>query len=351
MNHAHGTPRQARRPGFSLVEMLIVIAIMAVLLGLMLPAVQTARESARRIACLNNIRQIGVAMRGFEAVNGFFAPANSTGANAVWPPHAPREHGMFALLLPHLEQENLLTSLGYDYEQDWDAAANRPAAQTIISTFACGSTPDGPRKITAARYPTNPLRSWQPACNDYAPIVEVEPVLYTALGLPVPPLKQRQGMLPTNSRPTAAHLHDGSSYTLAIVECGNRPLRYLGRHPMGVRSAAASAPCNFHNDTSPAAWADNGATFTLHGADAATGAPNAVCYHTDSTGRMPPAGTTSGGRCVMNCTNWAEPYAFHPGGMNVLLGDASVRFLAEDIDPQTFVALVTRAGGDSPGAF
>jgi hypothetical protein len=317
----------------------------------MLPAVQGGRESARRIVCLNNLRQIGIAMRGFEAVNGFFAPANSKGTNAVWPPHNPKEHGMFALLLPHLEQESLLTSQGYDYEQNWDAAANRPAAQTIVSTYVCGSTPDGPRQITAARYPTNPLQSWQPACNDYAPIVEVEPVLYTALGLATPALKQRQGMLPTNSRTTAAHVRDGLTYTLAVVECGNRPLRYIGRQPMAVRSASAAAPCNFHNDTTPAAWADNDATFTLHGADAGTGLPNSVCYHTDATGRVPPAGTTAGGRCVMNCTNWAEPYSFHPGGMNALFGDTSCRFLAADIDPQTLVALVTRSGGDSPGDF
>lgn len=332
--------------GFSLVELLVVVAILAVLVGLLLPAVQGARESARRVSCLNNMRQIGLAMLGFETANGFFAPANSTGAGAMWPPHNPREHGMFGLLLPYLEQGTLFGTLGYDFEQDWDSSVNRPAAKTVIAAFACSSTPDGPRTITAARYPTNPFRSWQPACNDYAPLVEVESRLHAALGLPYPGLSRSVGMLPTNSRTTAAHVRDGMSNTLAVVECGNRPARYLQRGRMGVRSSSATAPCAVHNDTLHAAWADNEATFALDGADAATGVPNGSCYHTDATGRVPATGTTSGGRCVINCTNWDEPYSFHPGGVNGLFGDGSGRFLAADIDPLTMIALVTRAGGE-----
>jgi prepilin-type N-terminal cleavage/methylation domain-containing protein len=332
--------------GFSLVELLVVVAILAVLVGLLLPAVQGARESARRVSCLNNMRQIGLAMLGFETANGFFAPANSTGAGAMWPPHNPREHGMFGLLLPYLEQGTLFGTLGYDFEQDWDSSVNRPAARTVIATFACSSTPDGPRTITAARYPTNPFRSWQPACNDYAPLVEVESRLHAALGIPYPGTPRSVGMLRTNSRTTAAHVRDGMSNTLAVVECGNRPARYLQRGRMGVRSSSATAPCAVHNDTLHAAWADNEATFALDGADAATGVPNGSCYHTDATGRVPATGTTSGGRCVINCTNWDEPYAFHPGGVNGLFGDGSGRFLAADIDSLTMIALVTRAGGE-----
>jgi len=336
-----------RRSGFSLMELLVVAAIIAVLVGLLLPAVQAAREFARRVSCLNNVRQIGFAMLGFETANGFFAPANSTGAGAMWPPHNPREHGMFGLLLPYLEQGTLCGALGYDFEQDWDSSVNRPAARTIIAAFACSSTPDGPRTITAARYPTNTFRSWQPACNDYAPLVEVESRLHAALGMPYPGAPQSVGMLPTNSRTTPAHVRDGMSNTLAVVECGNRPARYLQRGRMGVRSGSAIGPCAVHNDTLHAAWADNEATFALDGADATTGVPNGSCYHTDATGRVPATGTTSGGRCVINCTNWDEPYAFHPGGVNGLFGDGSSRFLAADIDPLTMIALVTRAGSET----
>jgi prepilin-type N-terminal cleavage/methylation domain-containing protein/prepilin-type processing-associated H-X9-DG protein len=338
------------RAAFSLVELLVVIAIIAILVGLLLPSVQAARESARRLSCLNNARQIGLAMLGFEVTNGFYAPANSKGADAIWPPNNPKEHGMFALLLPHLEQGAMFASLGYDYGQNWDASINRPAAQTIIPTLACSSAPDGPRKITADKYPTNTYRSWEPACNDFSTIVEVETVFYTAVGLSFPALKQRVGMLPTNSRTVTAHIRDGLSNTLAIVECGNRPARFFNGRRMGVRSSSAASPCNVNNDTVSAAWADNDATFTLHGADAGTGVPNSSCYHTDATGRVPSSGVTSGGRCVMNCTNWDEPYSFHPGGINVVFGDGSARFLADDLDPITMIGLTTRAGGEVVGA-
>jgi len=334
------------RCGFSLIELLVVVAIVAVLVGLLLPALQSARESARRAQCLNNARQIGIAMLGFETANGFYAPSNSTGAGAMWPPNNPKEHGMFALLLPYLDNGSLLTTLDYDYEQNWNASANRPAAQTIISTFACSSTPDGPRRITAARYPTNDYKSWGPACNDYSTVVEVETVLYTAVGQAAPVSRHRQGMLPTNSRTVAAHVRDGLSNTLAVVECGNRPLRFFNGRPMGIRSSGAASPCNANNDTTPAAWADNGATFTLDGADASTGVPNSSCYHTDATGRVPASGVTSGGQCVMNCANWDEPYSFHPGGVNAVFGDGSVRFLADDLSPLTMIAMVTRTGGE-----
>ena len=340
-----GSPRSFRR-AFSLIELLVVVGIVGLLVGLLLPAVQSARESARRTHCLNNGRQIGIAMLGFETANGFYAPANSTGANAMWPPNNPKEHGMFALLLPYLDNGSLLTTLGYDYEQNWDNSINRPAAQTIIPTFACSSTPDGPRRITAARYPTNDYKSWGPACNDYATIVEVETVFYAAAGQTTPASKQRQGMLPTNSRTKPAHVRDGLSNTLAIIECGSRPLRYFNSRAMGVRSSSAASPCNAHNDTMAAAWADNGATFTLDGADASTGVPNSSCYHTDATGRVPPSGVTSGGQCVMNCSNWDEPYSFHPGGINAVFGDGSARFLADDLSPLTMIAIVTRSGGE-----
>jgi prepilin-type N-terminal cleavage/methylation domain-containing protein len=342
------------RGGFSLVELLVVVAIIAVLIGLLMPAIQGTRESARRVSCLNNARQIGLAMLGFETANGFYAPANSTGAGAMWPPNNPQEHGMFALLLPYIEQGSLLTTLGYDFNQDWSATINRPAACTIIPVFTCPSAPDGPRQVTTARYPTNTY-GWGggtgPATNDYATIPAVGSQLYTALGLPFPSEPNTSGMLPTNSRTRAAHVRDGLSNTLAVVECGNRPLRYFNDRAMASRSASATSPCNVQRDSAKAGWADNRAVFDLDGASAATGVPNGECYHTDATGRVPAAGTTSGGQCVINCTNWDEPYAFHPRGIGTVFGDGSGRFLAADIDPRTMIALVTRAGGDVPEEF
>lgn len=344
------------RGGFTLIELLVVVAILAVLVALVLPTLQSSRESSRRTQCLNNARQIGIAMLGFESANGFYAPANSTGANAMWPPNNPKEHGMFAMLLPYLEEGALFKALGYDYNQDWHKAVNRAAARTIIPTFVCGSAPDGPRTVTKARYPTNTyFSSWGasgPACNDYSTIVEVENSLYNACGATPPAnTRQKEGMLPTNTRTVAAHVRDGLSNTLAIVECGNRPVRYFNGRAMGVRSSTFDADCDTNNDSAKAAWADNRATFPLGGSSAATGVPNGECYHTDATGRVPPTGSGSGGQCVMNCTNWDEPYSFHPGGINVTFGDGSTRFLSQDIAPLTMAALVTRMGREILGAY
>jgi prepilin-type N-terminal cleavage/methylation domain-containing protein/prepilin-type processing-associated H-X9-DG protein len=343
-------PARDRRRGFTLIELLVVIAIIAVLLMLLFPAVQNAREAARRTQCQNNQRQLGIAMQGFETTHGFFAPARSSGAGAMWPPGNPKEHGMFALLLPYLDNGDLLRSLGYDFNQDWDNGINRPVARTIITTFVCPSTPDGPRQVTRARYPTNRYEgSWGaigPACNDYGTMVGIQSIFFTAMGQTYPGDARVRGMLPTNSETTAAHVRDGLSNTLALVECGNRPLRYFNGSPMGVRSSSAGSSCNVNNDSMAAGWADSNATFDLHGADAGTGVPNGSCYHTDATGPVPASGNASGGRCVMNCTNWDEPYSFHPAGINALFGDGSVRFLSQEIAPLTFAGLITRAGGE-----
>ena len=77
-----------------------------------------------------------------------------------------------------------------------------------------------------------------------------------------------------------------------------------------------------------------------------TKVPNGSCIQPVGVGRVPASGTTSGGRCVINCTNWAEIYAYHSGGTNVLFGDGSVRYLTASIDPMIVIALVTRGAGD-----
>jgi len=337
----------SHRRGFTLVELLVVIAIIAVLIGLLLPAVQSAREAARRTSCTNNLKQIGLAMHMFEQVYKLFPPARSDGNNAVWPRSRPRNHGMFAIILPYIEQGSLLDATGYDFEQHWDNVVNRTAAQAIINTYQCGSAVN-PRTITSSRYPNNFLRSWEPACGDYAPITQVETSIYSALGVPNPHISQREGMLMTNRLIRAKDITDGLSKTIAIAECAMRPERMLGRQQMADRASGAASPCNTQNDTvGGAAWTDHGNAISIHGASFVTFVPNTSCIHTDATGRVPSGGTASGGQCVINCTNWAEVYAMHPQGANCLFGDGSVRMLAANIDAAAFVAMSTRRGGET----
>src|SRR6185369_1865432 len=133
------------RRAFTLVELLVVIAIIGVLVALLLPAVQAAREAARRTQCTNNLRQIGVAFQNFHDVNGRFMPMVGANINGSW--------GWGAALLPYLEQDNLFKSIGSPDVQsvDWLAAAklapNNPTAplgvllQTRLAVFTCRSDP------------------------------------------------------------------------------------------------------------------------------------------------------------------------------------------------------------------
>jgi prepilin-type N-terminal cleavage/methylation domain-containing protein len=139
-----------RRLGFTLVELLVVIAILGVLVGLILPAVQSARESARRMACSNNMRQLGVALATFETKWGRFPSAmdrfnerdyptnQNTTRNSEWSiPHADSAFSWIALVLPHLDEQSLYDTISFG--TSCAATINQPAATTVIPTLMCPS--------------------------------------------------------------------------------------------------------------------------------------------------------------------------------------------------------------------
>ena len=333
------------RSAFTLIELLVVIAIIAVLIALLVPAVQKVRESAARTQCANNLKQIGLAMHMFEGTYGMFPPARSDGANAIWPKANPKNHGMFAIILPYIEQGNILTSTGYDFNQDWDATQNRTAAKIPIAIYQCPSAGGSQRFVTNPPSTSSP--NFGQAVGDYAPVTFVETSIYSAVGLAAPALDIRGSMMQTNKFIKIANVTDGLSNSLAVTECGNRPARIIGKSVMPDRDSAATSPCNVNNYTvGGAGWADNDSAISVHGADANTNVPNASCIWPVGVGRVPASGTTSGGKCVINCTNWAEIYAYHTGGANALFGDGSVRFLSAGMDPSVMIAIVTRAGGE-----
>jgi len=123
--------RECERPrGFTLVELLVVIAIVGVLLGLLLPAVQSARESARRNHCANNLRQIGLALLAYHASIGAFPPG------CIEP--GGRRFAWSTMLLPHLEERATFDL--YDTKAFFYAAANRQATSVVIGAYLCPST-------------------------------------------------------------------------------------------------------------------------------------------------------------------------------------------------------------------
>ena len=284
----------SRRRGVSLLELLIVIFILSLLMALLLPAIQAAREAARRIKCQNNLRQWGVGIASYENLRGEFPPGYR-----LAPPIASFVPGV----LPHVEQ----SLLSYDVSRDWDDPANSRAIATPLAILRCPTSPTGQRLDTSGGAPA--------AAGDYAPTHGVNAVYCNLAGWPLYSPPNENGILIFEPVP-AADVTDGLSQTILLVEDAGRPqLWRRGTAAVGVAENGG--------------WADPGYEIALDGSD------------TLLTGHGQALGT-----CVMNCTNNNEAYSFHPGGANLLFADGAVRLVAESVSPKVFAAICTRASRD-----
>src|SRR6478672_3439320 len=133
-------PKNGPRPGFTLIELLVVIAIIGVLIALLLPAVQAAREAARRMQCTNNLKQIGLALHNYHDVHGRF-PLGSILVNT---PNGAYRQPFLAALLPFLEQRNLYAS--FNYNLSFQVDENQTTRASVVNVFNCPS--DTPRVFT-----------------------------------------------------------------------------------------------------------------------------------------------------------------------------------------------------------
>jgi prepilin-type N-terminal cleavage/methylation domain-containing protein/prepilin-type processing-associated H-X9-DG protein len=141
--------RSHQKGGFTLIELLVVIAIIGVLIALLLPAVQAAREAARRSQCLNNLRQMGIALHGYHDTNNVFPP----GGWVVGGNRTTRWIAWSALLLPHLEQQALYGALNLNL--GYDRPANATAASTVLGVYLCPSSRQSELRVNgrgACRY-------------------------------------------------------------------------------------------------------------------------------------------------------------------------------------------------------
>jgi prepilin-type N-terminal cleavage/methylation domain-containing protein/prepilin-type processing-associated H-X9-DG protein len=323
-----------RTAGFTLVELLVVIAIIGVLVALLLPAVQAAREAARRMQCSNNLKQITLGAHNFVDARGVLPPTRT--ASGGFPPLAVPANAYSAWgswLLAYIEQGNVASM--YDHKLHFGHANNRSAIQTQIKSYYCPSTPKQKRAVDFTSTSGGTFNITGAAAADYGVIRHVDENLWTSFPNDVDKYSTFDNPVGTGLAATyfGAHSYnsgvqirvmrwasitDGLSNTIMYVEDAGRPDEYVaGGKRIGTNGQAA--------------WSDESAEFGVNGCN--------------------PPGDTRPGRQPINCTNDGEVYCFHPAGANLSMCDGSVRFVSANIPIRTFVRLVTSQAGEQIGEF
>ncbi len=295
-----------RRRGFTLIELLVVIAIIAVLIALLLPAVQQAREAARRLECKDHLRQLGIALHNYAESHGTLPPGYLYRPDVTSsPPSNGAGFGWGAMILPFLEQGALYQS--FNWNVPIYAAANQVARETRLKAFLC------------------PTDSFSPAnFVEMGPVPERYAMASYVASFGPPDLdatqEKRDGMFSRNSRTRLSDATDGLSQTLMVGERMNGPFRNSGVHGN-----------HFSYETT---WA--GAVRDWDEPDDDHG--HMALFQTGHVPNHP----QSDDRDVS---------APHIGFANFLFGDGSVRSVTENVDFLVYQRISTRAGGEVVGDF
>jgi type II secretory pathway pseudopilin PulG len=282
-----------------------VIAIIAILIALLVPAVQKVRAAAARTQCLNNLKQLGLAMHNYESSHKAFPPGRTT----VTPVHS-----WSAFVLPSIEQDNVFNL--YDVKKNWDDPANYAAIRTQLALFNCPTTTGGQRFDTTI--------TAEPACGDYSAISAIKWFVgincfgYSGLTDKDADDPRLVGALRRDETTKIVRISDGTSNTIMIAEDAARPAAYA--------SGGVLANPSLGIPMKEGGWADPGANFSIDGSN--------------------PDGTVPGD-CTMNCSNNSEMYSFHSNGACAVFCDGSVRFLTSNINLCVLAALSTRAGSEN----
>ena len=369
--------RPPRRAGFTLVELLVVIAIIATLIGLLLPAVQSAREAARRTQCSNSIRQCGLAMHQFVSAKGSLPnssrPPSGANGRVSWVTRS----------LPYMEDRQL--SDAYDFDAagaNWSSATARAGSgrtvpnavlvMTVIPHLQCPSDPEG-----SGSYDGDPDTSSTPsgygsgaavvnanrsgfttpglfcATTDYSPTTFVDNRL-TGKADVVAPGSQKIVSSGSVSSPAAAGLlykdydgrtkakinqcTDGLSKTIALAEWAGRPAKYVRGKKVGT----------FPTDrVNGGGWCRPASDFAFKGAAADGSAVGSSAGQAINVTNGENVTTATFGGNEYGKEGTGDPYSFHPGTINVLMGDGSARTVSDDVEIRVFAAMVTRAGGEN----
>lgn len=325
------------RKGVTLVEALVSVAILGVLTALTLPAVQQAREAARSANCKDHLRQLGLALQQYESSHGFFPPSATAATNfcdsACDPGELPVEdrperctefQSWTVNCLPFLGEAELADA--YRFERAWSTLDNRRVVSARREIYLCPSTPNAER--------VDRRHVLGAAATDYAAVQEVEPSAFTDLfGVPDPGPRARSGVLAEYHRNPVSAILDGTSKTLMLAESAGRPKLYVFGEELLDASFAIPDDDEFTVEggrrvvATGVGWADPDSGIDIRGFSA--------------------EGNEYSGSRMINAVNVGEAYSHHRSGAHFLLADGAVRHLAENIDAWLYVALCTRAGGET----
>lgn len=323
-----------RRRAFTLIELLVVIAIIAVLIALLLPAVQQAREAARRIQCKNNLKQFGLALHNYLDAHSAFPPACVLPLNQV-----ADSYSAHARILPYVDQASLQNLIDFSLSY----VVQPQAPQTPVPMFLCPSEINS-RANTAANltyYPSNYAASygtwfaWNPKTGDTG-----------------------DGAFGVNSRIRAGDCSDGLSNTLGITEVKTyQPLLHDGGAPNVPNAPVPMAPADviayggtFDTNLAHTQWisgklVQTGMTTTF--------TPNTPAIYMN--GSTPVDVDFMSTRLGVSATNLSygavTARSYHTGIVQILLMDGSVRAASTNVDRTVWRALGTRAGSEVAGDF
>lgn len=298
--------KRFRRSAFTLIELVIVCLIIAILIGLLLPAVQKVREAASRISCANNLRQLGIGLLNRELMTGDLPPARTS-----------NQRNWHQDLLPFLEQTALFNKIIPD--KPWYEGDNISlVAMTNVRCFVCPSVPIRPEvlMIVANGISPQPKLATSLATSDYEVVVGIEPNQYgIVMGLSHLDQKSLQklsrGALVAEQPTRLTDFLDGTSQTILVTEAAGRPDLYQKNR----RVAPFAMGNEIRGLSFGTSWADPTGPFVIS-------LPLVESLGTENKGPPPLSWSGLGGDINLN-----QPYSLHTGGFQATFADGSGRFL------------------------